>query len=99
MKRKSQVWYTDFMIGLLIFVIALVMYYKFVVNLSEQDQSILNELISDSKMISSSLISGGFPENWNNGTVERIGITDNDYRIMQDNMLFICSFVVEEKRI
>lgn len=83
---KSQVWYTDFIIALMIFVIVLVIYYKFVVNLSEQDRSAFEELVSDSKMISSSLVSGGFPENWTNTTVQRIGITDNNYRVMQSKV-------------
>ena len=82
-KRKAQIWYTDFMVAVLIFVIALVIYYEFITNLSVKEQVILDELIADGKSISSSLVSGGSPHNWTNETVTRIGITDGNHKINQ----------------
>jgi len=80
-KNKAQVWYTDFIIALLIFVIALVIYYEYTTNLSNQDKGLLDDLLGDAKTISSSLVSAGYPTNWTNTTVERIGLTNNDQRI------------------
>ena len=80
-RRKAQVWYTDFIIGLLIFIIALVIYYSYITNLSLQDKSLVDELFSDAKTISSSLISAGYPESWNGSGVERIGLTNGNQRI------------------
>jgi len=81
--KKAQIWYTDFMIAVLIFVIALVIYYEYITNLSLEDQIVIDELIADAKSISTSLVSGGNPYNWTNETVVRIGITDGNHRIDQ----------------
>jgi len=38
-------------------------------------------VISNSKSVSSSLVSEGYPSDWNNNIVKRIGLTNNDQRI------------------
>ena len=78
--KKAQVWYIDLIIGLLIFTLAVVMFQNVFGNLSAVDASMIIDLYGDAKSISSSLLSKGYPENWNNATIERIGIADN-YRI------------------
>lgn len=85
-KKKSQVWYTDFMVGLLIFIIALVIYYEYSTNLSKQEKGLLDEILADAKSISSSLVSAGYPSDWNSGDVERIGLTNNDQRINNEKL-------------
>jgi len=86
LKKKSQVWYIDFMVGLLIFIIALVIYYEYSTNLSKQEKGLLDEILADAKSISSSLVSAGYPFDWNSGDVERIGITNNDQRIDNEKL-------------
>lgn len=83
---KSQMWSSDFVIGLLIFSLMLVAYYTYTVNLSKQDSSVMNDLISDSKTISSSLLVEGYPSTWTEETVTRIGLTNND-QIINTNLL------------
>ncbi len=80
-KRRAQVWYIDFMVGLLILLTSLFIYYQYQGNLSDESEADWQEMIIDSKAITSSLISTGYPENWTNGTVEVIGLTDGNYRL------------------
>lgn len=84
--RKSQMWFTDFVIALVIFSLTLISYYTYTANISKQDSSVMNEIISDAKTVSSAFTSGGYPDNWDSSTVTRIGFTDNYNRI--DNEKF-----------
>jgi len=77
-KKSGQVWFTDFVIAMLIFSFALIYYYTFTTNISKQDSVTVDNLVTDSKSISSSLLVGGFPSNWDNTTVQRIGVTDDN---------------------
>ncbi|MEA3513880.1 MAG: hypothetical protein U9R34_00200 [Nanoarchaeota archaeon] len=82
-KKRGQIWYSDFIVAVLIFSLALMLYYSHITNSSMQEDAIMEELVADGKSISSALISGGSPTNWTNTTVIRIGITNNDHRINQ----------------
>ncbi len=68
------------------FLIALTIYFVYTSNISQDDEDLLNNLISESKLVSSSLISGGYPESWDNSSVERIGLTNNDQRLDIDKL-------------
>src|SRR3989338_6757363 len=78
--KNAQMWFMDFVIGIIIFSLVLVTYYTYTTNISKQDVVVLNDLISDSKSVSSSLMLAGFPENWDNDTVQRIGVTGNNQK-------------------
>lgn len=84
--KKAQAWYLDFMVGILILITTLFFYYQFQGNISDSLESEWQEMIIDSKFISSSLISEGFPANWTNSTVEIIGLTNGNYRINMTKM-------------
>ena len=77
-------WFTDFVIGIIIFSLVLISYYTYTTNISKQDSIIKDDLISDAKTVSSSLTSAGYPSNWNSNTVVRIGFTDNYNRMDND---------------
>ena len=79
--KKAQVWYIDFMVGIMIFIIVIVIYFEYINNLSEREENIVDDLIINSKAISNSLVSEGYPSDWNSTNVVRIGITDNNQRI------------------
>ena len=87
MSNKSQIWFTDFAIAIVIFSLTLISYYQYTTNISKQDSSVMVDLISDAKSISSYLTTGGYPTNWNSNNVVRIGFTDNYNRI--DNAKFV----------
>jgi len=84
--RRGQAWYVDFMIGLIIFMSVLVSYYAFQESFIDPN-GFTNDMISDAKQIASSLISEGYPSDWNSTNVERIGITDGSTRIDPDKLL------------
>jgi len=67
----------DFAIALLLFTFTLIVYFSYTNNFQKEEQGDLNSIISDAKAISSSLILSGYPSNWDNTTVVRIGIADN----------------------
>ena len=83
---KAQMWFMDFVIGIVIFSLMLVSYYVYTTNISKEDTAALDDLTSDSKTVASSLTSPGFPDNWDSNTATRIGFTDNHNRI--DNAKF-----------
>ena len=80
-------WFTDFVIGALIFSFMLIGYYTYTTNISKQNSLALNDLILDAESISSSLLLEGFPDNWDNATVQGIGITNNNQRINRTKFL------------
>jgi len=74
-------WFTDFVIGTLIFTLMLIWYYTYTTNISKQDSLTANDLISDAESMSSSVLLSGFPDNWDASTVQGIGVTNNNQRI------------------
>ena len=83
--KKGQIWYTDFIVALLLFMIALTIYFSITNSLLESGQG-LDEMITDLNVIGSSLISEGFPRDWNASTVEKIGFTNGNYRLNQTKL-------------
>lgn len=85
-KRNAQVWFLDFMVGLMIFMIVVFIYYNYQNNLTGDVEAVWDEMIIDSKAISSSLMSQGYPQDWNETTVERIGLLNGSYRLSQERL-------------
>jgi len=84
--KKAQAWIADFAIAIIIFAVVLVSYYTYTTNVSKHDAAILNDLVSDAKSVSSSLLLSGYPNDWDNATVQIIGITDNNNKISQNKL-------------
>lgn len=84
--KKAQVWYTDFMIGILIFVIVIFIYYEYANNLNQDPGDITSDLLMEAKAISSSLITQGNPVNWSQNNVNIIGLTDGSQRLIQEKL-------------
>ena len=70
----------DFAIALLLFTFTLAVYFGYANNFQKQEKGELDALITDAKSISSSLALPGYPNNWNNETVIRMGIAE-EHRI------------------
>jgi hypothetical protein len=66
--------------------IAITIYFEFTNNLSNDTEEEINEMVLDAKTISNSLMSQGYPTDWNNATVQKIGITNGNYRINQTKL-------------
>lgn len=77
MNSRAQAWYMDFAIALLLFIFTVATYFSYTNNFQKEDQGDLNSMLADSKSLSSSLALSGFPENWDNKTIVRIGISDD----------------------
>lgn len=76
MNSKSQAWYMDFAVALLLFTFTLVVYFSYTNNVQKQQGSNVDTLLKDATAISNSLVLAGYPDSWNNATVIRIGIAN-----------------------
>jgi hypothetical protein len=76
--RKAQVWYIDFIVSVLIFTIVILIYFEYVNNLSKEEQSDLETMVMSAKIVSNNLMSGGFPDDWNQSNAAIIGVVDDE---------------------
>src|SRR3989344_5134525 len=79
MNSKAQAWYMDFAIAMLLFTFTLIVYFGYTNNVQNQDKGDLDLMIKDAKSISNSLALEGFPKDWDNASVVRIGISDDQH--------------------
>ena len=96
--RKAQVWYTDFMVGVLIFSIVVISYFYYVEHTEYSDDALMGALVSEAKSLSSYLITEGYPQNWTATNVSVVGLTDGNYRINEDKLDDFNSWGYEERR-
>lgn len=76
MNSKSQAWFMDFAIALLLFTFTLAVYFSYTNNFQNKEKGNLDDMLQDAKSISSSLALSGYPNDWDNVTAIRIGIAD-----------------------
>jgi hypothetical protein len=74
------------MVGILIFVIATTTYFYYAGTGQDENATQINDMLSDIKLVSSSLISAGEPSTWNRTNVIRIGLTDGESRLMPSKL-------------
>ncbi|MBW2981020.1 hypothetical protein KY360_06410 [Candidatus Woesearchaeota archaeon] len=84
--KKSQVWSLDLMIAVLIFLVALLAFYKYSSNIIDSEQQDVDNILLDAKLISTYLVSAGFPEDWTTANVTLIGLTDGDTRLSKEKV-------------
>jgi hypothetical protein len=96
--KKAQVWYSDFMIGVLIFSVVIFAYFYYVGNTSSSEEDLQSALLAEAKMLSNSLISAGYPIGWSGVTVETVGLTDGSYRMNMTKLDTFNSWNYEERR-
>jgi len=76
--KKSQMWYMDFIIGLTIFTMILILSFRYMGDdyiIQTRDKQ---SLVHTSKLFSESLMSEGIPQNWTEATVTNPGILSNN---------------------
>ena len=71
--KKSQVWISDYSISLLLFLLAAILSVKIIVNNFSTDTT-FEELKTDASKISETLLSEGYPNDWDNMSVIRPGL-------------------------
>jgi len=75
---KSQLWYFDFILGLTIFTLILLVSYRYIGNSYVISGKDVNSVMSESNKLSETLMTSGLPTNWTQDNVVSIGIvTDN----------------------
>jgi hypothetical protein len=79
--KKAQVWGLDLAIGLMVFVGIIFMFYRYSVSFVPEGTS-LEKMIQQGGFVSESLLSQGYPENWNEtndiNQVRMFGLLDNN---------------------
>lgn len=80
LRRNSQSFYWDFIIGVLIFTMVIVLFLKYNTIFESKEDSITN-LINEAKIVSEILMTQGYPYNWEAGNVEKVGIINSEARI------------------
>ena len=80
MNSKAQAWFVDFAIALVLFIFTLVIYFSYTTNFQKEEKGELDLMLEDARSISSSLTLSGYPNDWGNTTVVRIGVS-NDQKI------------------
>jgi len=95
---KAQVFYSDFVVGTLIVVTAILIYYNYIGYITAQNSGSLNDLITDINTISSNMITAGSPENWTSSNVQRVGLTNNKQRLSYNNIAEFENIAYNESR-
>jgi hypothetical protein len=97
-RKDGQVWYTDFMVGVLIFSVVIIAYFYYVEHTDYSDESLVSALLSESKTISNYLVGEGYPSGWSVSNVSTVGLTDGNYRISETKLSDFNSWGYEERR-
>ncbi len=88
---KSQIWGLDAAIAFAIFMGGIIFFYKFSVDLSNSENTNINNLISSGTDITNLLLNSGYPPNWNLSNVIIIGLTDqgilNESKVYQFSLI------------
>lgn len=85
-RKNAQAWYGDFTVALLVFIIGLVVYHTFTLNLSGGDRAFFEEVSLDAQTVSSNLLLSGDPPDWDRYSVVTVGLTDNDQTIQHSKI-------------
>ena len=96
--KKAQVWTTDFSLSLLIFVISVVLFGRAVSNLSLVTGENLNELVVEGRSVSDALTSQGYPINWTEGNVKRIGLMEQGKKLDNEKLQKLLNMSYQDTR-
>jgi hypothetical protein len=77
-EKKSQAWSIDLMVAIAIFSIGIVVFYAYSINGPGESEENMQNLFYDGEIITNTILSEGYPINWNETNVDKIGLlTDN----------------------
>lgn len=76
--KKSQAWGLDLIIASVIFTIAIVFFYLYTLNEPSEAQEAIESLFYDGRIIADSVLSEGYPKNWDLSNVVTTGILTNN---------------------
>ncbi len=90
---KAQVWSLDIIIAMIVFVAALILFYQQSINLLDERVQQREDILLDAQIISSYLVSSGYPQNWTVSNVTIIGLTDGKMRLQESKVLQFQSLI------
>lgn len=73
--KKAQGWGFDAIFASMIFISAIILFYIYTLNNSNQSEDTFNSMRYDGELIGDMLLSEGLPANWDSSNVISIGIT------------------------
>ena len=97
-QRRAQVWYTDFVVSVLIFSFVVFAYFYYVEHTANADENLQSSLIAEVKSVSGNLLTEGYPVNWTSSYVQTVGLTDGRQRIVSGKLSDFSSWNYEERR-
>ena len=77
LNTKAQAWGFDLIVAMIIFSVGIVVFFIYSINQPAEAKETLEKLSYDGRLITESILSTGYPENWNSGNVVSIGILNN----------------------
>lgn len=77
-QKNAQAFGIDLAVALSIFFIGIIIFYTYAINYKNDSQESLKLLDRDADIILASILSEGYPLDWNQGNVIQIGILSND---------------------
>ncbi len=75
---KGQTWYVDFVIGLTIMTVAFIIFINSTADIIGVQQNEFTSVISDAGRISGMLLTAGYPYDWDNDSVDLVGLAENN---------------------
>jgi hypothetical protein len=72
--KKAQAWGFDLTMAVIIFLSGMVVFFLYVLNFPSEQEEIFNVLSYEGKLVGDSLLSEGFPDNWDENSVFVIGV-------------------------
>src|SRR3989338_10997408 len=72
--KKAQAWGVDLIIASIIFLIGILAFYLYAINTPKESETIIDKLLYQGDTIAGSLLSEGYPENWDEENVLILGI-------------------------
>jgi hypothetical protein len=84
--KRAQAWYMDFMIAIVIFSIAMITYFVYLPNISNQELTDLNDVYLDARIAVNSLMTPGLPVDWDNSSIIKIGLVDEGYDLNKNKV-------------
>ncbi len=94
---KAQVWYIDFVIAIAIFTVAFVIFINASSDILDRENDEFSIIADDSGRISNMLMTKGYPENWDNNTVQILGIMEKN-RVNETKLLMAANTSYDKAR-
>ena len=77
MNNKSQTWSLDLIIAVVIFSVGIIIVYVYSINHPLEAKENFDDLFSQGNNILESILSEGYPLDWDSSSVTKIGVLDN----------------------